>query len=895
MARRTALLVLHSKSIDDATGRLPSPEADLPALAAALGDEAIGGFEVSQLIDDTVQAMREAIVRLFRSVGPQDVVLFYYAGNALQDQFGEVYLTARDTRPEALEATGLQVGFLRDLLDKSRCNQKVVILDCPVTSCFQGGRELLGSQSAILEALEGTGHGRFLICATDLIEAALEDGELTGAPSHSPLAGSLGLGLRSGEADLDGDGQVTVQELYDYVSRQIHDQGPSRPLPRQSGSPDLSEIVMGRNPGSGGAVLPSELEVAVRSPLDWMRQGALGELERLLTNQRRGQSQAARQLLSELTKDKAPDIARSATAILQAHPADSTTVPEVPIARPATEPVVAARERRRIPAWGWVGGGLLMLFAVGLGAGAIFNSRQSEPPPQSSSVPATPRPTAGATVAAPTSEPQAAAAAAESSLPSSVGMVAIPAGTYTIASNAGVDLGAYWIDQFEVTNAAFADFLTASGQEPPSYWAQAGVPGAMGDHPVRMVSWSQADAYCRWAGKRLPGEAEWEVAARGPDGLLYPWGDEDGAVTLPASDSYPVGSIPANRSVFGLYDMAGNVWEWVDQPYLNIREGQRILRGGANDFPNDMTYRLPGDPEASATISHAGFRCAAEQVSVQADPALVLTDEFANILSGWYQAAAPSQNYFYGYHPTDFYHVQVSAPEDCLVVRHDLDLADFIAEAVVFQAKTETETGDYRHGLMLRETASDFYAFTVSPRTKIWEFTKNSPAGTSVLAEGVEDSIRGLTRDEEDRLTVIANGAELTLFVNGRLVGRVYDDSYRDGNMGFFVETYDETYAHTHFDRVFVWRLPASATPVSEIPGSARSTGRVVGPPCSGSVSGDELLERFSTYTVKEGETLSLIADLYGLTIDELKGANGRRIQDPNLIVAGQVLIIPES
>src|SRR3990172_2448330 len=110
MAHRTALLILHSKSIDDATGRLPSPEADLPALAAALGDEAIGGFEVTKLIDDTVQAMREAIVRLFRSVGPQDVALFYYAGNALQDQFGEVYLTARDTRPEALEATGQQVG-----------------------------------------------------------------------------------------------------------------------------------------------------------------------------------------------------------------------------------------------------------------------------------------------------------------------------------------------------------------------------------------------------------------------------------------------------------------------------------------------------------------------------------------------------------------------------------------------------------------------------------------------------------------------------------------------------------------------------------------------------------------------------------------------------------------
>src|SRR3989304_5702304 len=78
---------------------------------------------------------------------------------------------------------------------------------------------------------------------------------------------------------------------------------------------------------------------------------------------------------------------------------------------------------------------------------------------------------------------------------------------------------------------------------------------------------------------------------------------------------------------------------------------------------------------ARAPLPRPGCRWAAEQVWVQADPALVLTDEFANILSGWYQAAAPSQNYFYGYHPTDFYHVQVSAPEDWLVARHQRELA----------------------------------------------------------------------------------------------------------------------------------------------------------------------------------------------------------------------------
>jgi hypothetical protein len=318
------------------------------------------------------------------------------------------------------------------------------------------------------------------------------------------------------------------------------------------------------------------------------------------------------------------------------------------------------------------------------------------------------------------------------------------------------------------------------------------------------------------------------------------------------------------------------------------------LRGGANNFPNDMTYRLIGDPEASATVSDAGFRCAADAVEVRVDPSLILTDEFANILSGWFQAAQPVRDYFYGYHPTDFYHLQVSAPEDCLAVRHELSVDNFVAEVDTFQAKTNTETGNYRHGLIIREAASEFYAFTVSPRTQIWQITKNSPAGLVILAEGVDGSIRGLTRAESDKLTVIANGPELTLFVNGRLVGRVYDDDYRDGNVGFIVQTEDETYAHSHFDRVFVWRLPPNAIPVTEIPSGAEAATKISGAACAGSVSGDDLLESFFTYTVKDGDTLSLIANQFGLTVEEVKGANGRRIEDPNVIVVGQVLIIPE-
>jgi hypothetical protein len=263
------------------------------------------------------------------------------------------------------------------------------------------------------------------------------------------------------------------------------------------------------------------------------------------------------------------------------------------------------------------------------------------------------------------------------------------------------------------------------------------------------------------------------------------------------------------------------------------------------------------------------------------------------VLSGWYQAAAPVEEYFYGYHPTDFYHVQVSSPENCLAVRHEIPLNDFIADVEIFKAKIEVEDGNYRHGLIIREEEGEFYAFLISPISKEWQIVKNSLGGVNILDQGFQQSIRGQTQDERDRLTIIANGPELSLAINGRLVSTVYDDSFRDGNLGFIVQTLDQPYAHIHYDRIFVWDLPESVT-VPQMPEPTVTSSRFDGPACGGAVAGDELLQSFFTYTVQDGDTLSAIANFFGLSIAEVKGANGRRIEDPNVITVGQVLIIPE-
>jgi formylglycine-generating enzyme required for sulfatase activity len=139
----------------------------------------------------------------------------------------------------------------------------------------------------------------------------------------------------------------------------------------------------------------------------------------------------------------------------------------------------------------------------------------------------------------------------------------------------------YWIDKFEVTNAAFQAFVAAGGYKDQSLWSPAGwewlgrqvveqLPqyclGNLPENPAACLSWYEAEAYARWRGGRLPTEAEWEYAARGPQSLIYPWGNEFDAGRCNVVDSTglkPAGSYPAGASWVGALDMAGNVMEWV--------------------------------------------------------------------------------------------------------------------------------------------------------------------------------------------------------------------------------------------------------------------------------------------------------------------------------------------
>lgn len=178
-------------------------------------------------------------------------------------------------------------------------------------------------------------------------------------------------------------------------------------------------------------------------------------------------------------------------------------------------------------------------------------------------------------------------------------------------------LDSFLIDKTPVTNEEYQKFVKATGYHHPEHWKNGEPEKNEKDYPVYNVSWYDAEAYALWAGKRLPTEEEWEKAARGSDKRIYPWGDNFDVnfcnILRKNKHATPVKKYPLGRSYYGLYDMAGNVWEWTDTPADEKKS--YIIKGGSwsdNEKTAQCFYKT--SELADKKYDNIGFRCAKDIV-----------------------------------------------------------------------------------------------------------------------------------------------------------------------------------------------------------------------------------------------------------------------------------------
>jgi formylglycine-generating enzyme required for sulfatase activity len=315
--------------------------------------------------------------------------------------------------------------------------------------------------------------------------------------------------------------------------------------------------------------------------------------------------------------------------------------------------------------------------AAGTAPGSVVPAPASSPPQATDTAEsAAPSAVASSAVASTPATPTASdgSAAGETRTdPSGIEQVWVPAGTFTmgtdekaiaaltaanppdwVASEFASEQPAhevtltkgFWIDRDEVSNLAFAAFVDAGGYANESLWSPDGLAwlktkdasrlplhcqGDVPDHPRMCLTWFEAEAYAAWRGGRLPSEAEWEFAARGPESTVYPWGDtfdREKANVLNSVAPKPVGSYPAGASWVGANDMAGNAMEWVSDwlgvDYYATAPGTdptgptsgtvKVEKGGwwgSNEFVARSAYRHYEDPPTYGD-KHIGFRVASQ-------------------------------------------------------------------------------------------------------------------------------------------------------------------------------------------------------------------------------------------------------------------------------------------
>ncbi|MGW1618784.1 caspase, EACC1-associated type [Streptomyces sp. NPDC002172] len=275
MGGRFALLIATCAYEDEGLHQLTAPGHDAEALAEVLRDPDIAGFEVTTLVNRPHHEVGSAIGDFFRARSHDDLTLLYFTGHGLKDDDGRLHLATVNTRLANRTFTSLPAEQIDQAMTACMSRRQVLILDCCYSGAFPAGRLAKGDTD--VHALERfQGQGRTVLTASDAAQHAFEGDRLHGSAPRSVFTKHLVQGLRDGSADLDGDGDITLDELYAYVHGKVVAEMPQQRPKKQENIEGRTVIAQNVN-----WALPAQLQNALQSPLATQRLGGVEQLAHL--------------------------------------------------------------------------------------------------------------------------------------------------------------------------------------------------------------------------------------------------------------------------------------------------------------------------------------------------------------------------------------------------------------------------------------------------------------------------------------------------------------------------------------------------------------------------------------------------------------------------------------
>lgn len=242
---RFALIIGSTIYEDPDLRQLVAPTNDAAALACVLEDPEIGDFEVQQLLDEPYYRVKEAIDGFFSDRKRDDLLLLYFSGHGIKDDDGRLYFAMSNTKLTRKHSTAVAADFVNQLMTRTRPSQQILILDCCYSGAFSRGM-LFKADRTIHTREHFEGRGRVVLTASDAMQYAFEGQKVQGEGVRSVFTSVLVRGLETGEADLNRDGAISLDELYDYVYDRITDKMPQQ-RPRKWAFDVQGDIIIAKN------------------------------------------------------------------------------------------------------------------------------------------------------------------------------------------------------------------------------------------------------------------------------------------------------------------------------------------------------------------------------------------------------------------------------------------------------------------------------------------------------------------------------------------------------------------------------------------------------------------------------------------------------------------------